>query len=70
MKKYRYYCRMRPPAPGAVPFELGALCKVFDERQYVPEIDCMAWGWVEYDHPLSPKEVADYELLSAPREVE
>lgn len=41
----------------------------FDERRYVPEIDCMTWGWIECDRPLSPKEVSNYELISAPREV-
>ena len=67
---YRYYCRMRPPMIGGLPSS-GKIVAAewFHERRYVPEIDCMAWGWVEYDRPLTPKDVSDYELISAPREV-
>ena len=67
---YRYYCKTRPPMIGGIP-QGGILidAAMFDERQYVPEIDGMAWGWVEYDHPLTAAEIADYELTSAPREV-
>lgn len=70
MEKYRYYCRTRPPMIGGLPTGGNIVdVRAFDERQYVSEIDCMVWGWVDYDRPLSPKEVADYELRSAPREV-
>ncbi len=70
MEKFRYYCVARPPAVGAIPRGWVVDCDVFDERRYIPEIDRMAWGWVEYEFPLSMKEVADYELISAPLEVE
>jgi hypothetical protein len=40
----------------------------FEERRYVPEIDRMAWGWVEYEEELTLEEVADYELIMKPRE--
>lgn len=71
MEKYRYYCRMRPPMLDSIPIDRAIILEVesFLERQYVAEIDSMVWGWVEYDRPLSPKEVAVYELISAPREV-
>lgn len=66
---YRYYCIMRPPMIGAIPY--GALllrARAFEERQYVPEIDRMAWGWLEFDKELTPAEVAEYELVMHPRE--
>lgn len=68
---YRYYCIMRPPMIGGLPH--GAIlqdAECFAERLYVPEIERMAWGWVEYNEPLSPAEIADYELTAAPREDE
>lgn len=68
---HRYYCVMRPPAPGAIPRsrKMGNF-EAFTERRYIPEIDRMAWGWVEYMYPLTPAEIADYELISAPKEDE
>ena len=69
---YRYYCKARPPMIGGVPNRKTLVlvnAEAFDERRYVPEVDCMAWGWVEYDHPLTLDEIFDYELRSAPREV-
>lgn len=67
---YRYYCRTRPPMIGGLPHASILLdCEAFEERQYIPEIDCMAWGWIEYDHPLNATDIADYELISVPREV-
>lgn len=66
---YRYYCKARPPMIGGIPNRVTLVnAEAFDERRYVPEIDCMAWGWVEYDHPLSSDELFDYELISAPRD--
>lgn len=67
----KYYCIMRPPMIGGIPnSKLLTDAMAFDERRYVPEIDRMAWGWVEYKEELTPQEVADYELIMQPREVE
>lgn len=66
---YKYYCVMRPPAPGAIPYGPRYTCE-FTERRYIPEIERMAWGWLGYDSPLSMTEVAEYELIAAPREDE
>ena len=66
---YRYYCIMRPPAPGAIPKGTCFTCE-YTERRYIPEIDRMAWGWVKYDTPLTLAEVYEYELIAAPREDE
>ena len=69
MNKYRYYCIMRPPMLGGLPTKRIIInSQVFDERRYVSEIDRMAWGWVEYETPLTPMEISEYELISAPRE--
>lgn len=69
--KYRYYCPMRPPMIGGLPTGRTLVnAEVFEERQYIAEIDRMVWGWVEYTEPLTPAEVSEYELISAPREVE
>lgn len=65
----KYYCIMRPPAPGAIP-EGADEVKGFADRRYVPEIDRMAWGWVQYERELMLDEVTDYELIREPREDE
>ena len=62
--KYRYYMLFRPPMPGAIP--KGA-CEVVDfpDKRYCPEVDRTAWGYVEYEQPLSPQEVVRYEMAVA-----
>lgn len=71
MEMYRYYCIVRPPVPGAIPHKPYFYeTRRFPERRYIPEIDRMAWGWVEYDEELTLQEVVDYELIMHPRESE
>ena len=72
MGKFRYYCVARPPILEYIPRNGVKLIGIedFHERRYIPEIDCMARGWVEYDRPLRMKDVAHYGLISAPLEVE
>lgn len=65
----KYYCVMRPPAPGAIP-EGATKIMHCPERRYFPEIDRMVWGWVEYERELMFCEVTDYELIREPREDE
>lgn len=66
---YRYYCILRPPMIGALPFGRVLMeAEGFGERRYVPEIDRMSWGWVEYAEPLTPAEISEYDLISAPVE--
>lgn len=60
----RYYLTHRPPAPGAFPGKPVNL-QSFDDRKYVEEIGRPAWGWVEYEEPLTEKQAADYELVEA-----
>ena len=63
-KRYRYYMLMRPFSPGAQPSgvkDWGDL----DGHTVIPEIQHHAWSWIEYDHPLTDKEIRDYELAKA-----
>lgn len=62
--RYRYYCLFRPPMPGAFPRGCVEL-EDFGDRRFVPEMDREAWGWVEYDHPLTKQQIDDYELFPA-----
>lgn len=61
----RYYSRHRPVAPGTFPRPEGNRATEivnYDERQFCPEIGKMAWGYLEYEHPLNELEIANYEL--------
>jgi len=60
-KPYRYYCLYRPPMPGTIPRGVSNIV-AFDERRNVPEIGREAWGYAEYDKPLTAQEVVAYEL--------
>ncbi len=62
----RYYSTQRPPAPGAYPrpAENKVLeVKGFCSRVYTRAIDRPAWGYVEYEKPLSPSDISSYELV-------
>lgn len=63
MKVYRYYCRFRPPMPGAIPKQGLVNLTSFDYRQSYDGIEC--WGWVEYDRELTKDEINDYELAKS-----
>ena len=62
MKLYRYYCRMRPPMPGAIPRDGLDRVYSFDTRKSINGVD--AWGFVEYTRELTEKEIVDYELVA------
>lgn len=61
---YRYYCLMRPVGPGAVPRDFTDWGEL-DHTIVIPYIDHGAWGWVEYERPLTEREIHDYELAYA-----
>lgn len=65
MKVYRYYCRFRPPMPGAIPRPGLQNVASFDWPQTFEGVRGRvgAWGWAEYDRPLTDKEICDYELV-------
>lgn len=59
----RYYLTMRPPAPGTFP--RGATgCEDFGGKVDTGH-GFKAWGWVEYERPLTPEQVDAYELREA-----
>lgn len=65
---FRYYLTQRPPMPGAFPKPKDNKVvglEAFDERRSVPMLHSQAWGYVEYEQPLSAKEVREYELREA-----
>ena len=60
----RYYCLYRPPCPGAIPRGMTKIV-AFDDKRHVDEIGRDAWGYVEYDKPLTAQQVIHYELAVA-----
>lgn len=62
--KYRYYSTQRPISPGTYPNGENKPVSIenFDERQAVENGQLQAWGYLEYNEPLSQKEMNDYEL--------
>jgi hypothetical protein len=57
----RYYLTLRPVGIGTQPKGMVDW-QNFDRRTYVPEIDHEAWGWVEYDAPLTEEEIIAYDM--------
>lgn len=68
MTIYRYYCKMRPPAPGAVP-KRGLIATV-GKHVMVPGYDRHMWGYAEYHQPLTDEEIEEYELVPEKEEHE
>lgn len=58
---YRYYCRMRPPAPGSVPKR--NLHAAIAAHIPIAGYDRHMWGFADYTEPLTDEEVEEYELL-------
>ena len=65
----RYYLTQRPPAPGPFPGKPHGM-EAYDTRKYIDEIGKPAWGWVEYQEPLSEGPVSDYELTTVTKKQE
>lgn len=67
----RYYCTKYPPVIGTLTLPAVPLQDVdrSPRRRYVPEIDRMAWGWVEYAEALPPEEAAKYGLVMEPQDL-
>ena len=62
----KYYSTQRPVAPGTFPKPDGnKVLEIvnFDKRQYCEEASRDCWGYIEYEHPLTEKQAADYELV-------
>ena len=60
MNVYRYYCRFRPPMPGAIPTNGLTNIVCYDYREPVENVE--AWGYAEYMRPLTEQEIYSYEL--------
>lgn len=64
----RYYSTQRPVAPGTFPKPAGnRVLQItnFDSREFVPEILKSAWGFIEYEKPLTERDARSYELCRA-----
>lgn len=65
MAAYRYYLPYRMPEPGAVPDSANVInCECYPRKQYVQRVG-EVYGWVEYEYPLTEKQINDYELVEA-----
>lgn len=58
---YRYYCKMRPPAPGAVP-KRNLYASITAHFPFAGS-DRHMWGIVDYTEPLTEEEIDYYELV-------
>lgn len=65
--RYRYYSTQRPVAPGTYPKENGNPAQIvnFDQRETVDGGKAMAWGYLEYEKPLTKEQMDAYELRPA-----
>lgn len=67
----RYYSLLRPVGIGTYPKPEGnriGEIHNFDRREHVEAIGREAWGWIEYEKPLTAYDVRAYDLMVAPVE--
>ena len=65
---YKYYSTERPVMPGSFPKPQGNTVlniENFNDRSYVGKIGREAWGFIEYEKPISPVLLDDFELVAA-----
>ena len=65
--EYKYYLIRRPSAPGAQPegsLRVASDEEIAAEQSTLPD-DVKIQGIAYYDHPLTEKEISDFELLDA-----
>lgn len=60
---YRYYCKFRPPMPGAIPRRGLVRVYSYDYKQSFDGVG--AWGFAEYESPLTEQEINAYELYES-----
>ena len=63
--RYRYYSTQRPIDIGTIPKSANAHITNYSDKVMVDEIGRQAYGYVEYDMPLTEKEINAYELYAA-----
>lgn len=62
----KYYSTRRPILPGGYPKTAKVLeIHNFDTPKLCEEIKQEVWGYILYEEPISDKDAADYELVSA-----
>jgi len=62
----KYYLTQRPHSLGTFPDSKNNKAMGlhgYDNKEYVEDIGCDAWGYVTYKEPLTDKEISDYELV-------
>ncbi|PRR85537.1 hypothetical protein [Clostridium luticellarii] len=62
---YRYYSTERPISLGTFPKTKDNVpvdIENFETKKYVDEIKREAYGYLEYEHKLTDKQIFDYEL--------
>ena len=62
---YRYYLTQRPAMPGTFPKPQGnrvLSIENYDERTFCEEIGREAWGYVEYEKPVSEVLLRNFEM--------
>lgn len=65
---YRYYSIEHPVMPGTFPKPIDnpvLSIENFEVRSYVGKIGREAWGFVEYEKPLTEKQIEAFELVAA-----
>lgn len=65
--KYRYYSTQRPIMPGGYPKpQNNEVLEIenFDNKKFVEEVGCQAWGYIEYEKPLGHFDVVGCELVA------
>lgn len=63
---FRYYNTLRPITPGAYPKPAdnpAMLIHNFDKREYVGKIGREAWGYVEYNNPLTKEQIEAFDFV-------
>ena len=59
----KYYSTQRPVSPGTFPRQGAGQIVNFDNKQFCEEIGRDAWGYIEYEEPLSAAQLEAYELV-------
>lgn len=64
----RYYSTLRPITPGAYPKPIdNPVTEIanFNVREYVGKIGREAWGYVEYEKPLTDAQIEAFDFVAA-----
>lgn len=61
MAEYKYFCKARPPAPGAIPKR--NIIEAVAEHVPIEGSHRFYWGWATYSEPLTDEEIDFYELV-------